>query len=418
MKRILSLLLLLSVTALYSQEKITQDLVLVKKKKPAKKKQIAFRPKYNTSLSFESKDKSFSTRMGGRIMVDHAVLFENRDLENNFSTEQASSATAFRRIFLFTSGVLYDNVHYMIQTDLTNGRVALRDAYLGLNDLPVIGNIRVGQMKEPFRFESLNSSNYLTFLERSLGHTFIPLRNNGVLLFNEFAENNLGAQLGFFRNASGTTGNDEEANGGYAITGRVNGNPYQNEEKNQCLHLGLAYTYRKPKTDSYRIRTIPEANLSLINYIDTGDITNVNQVKMINGELVLRGGPFTVQSEYTYGEVNTDILDYNFNTYYGQVSYMLTGEHKKLHTFYDGYARLKPTNNYGKDGFGAWELAARVSQSDLNTINVNGGEQMNYTFGVNWYLNPLTKFMFNYVNAQVKDLGSLNVLQFRAQVNF
>jgi len=40
------------------------------------------------------------------------------------------------------------------------------------------------------------------------------------------------------------------------------------------------------------------------------------------------------------------------------------------------------------------------------------------TGGLNWYLNPATKVAFNYVYADVKNIGKANIFQMRFQIAF
>ena len=68
---------------------------------------------------------------------------------------------------------------------------------------------------------------------------------------------------------------------------------------------------------------------------------------------------------------------------------------------------------------GALELAARYSSMDLS--EANGGILNDITLGLNWYLNPSTRIMFNYVMG-VADVNSEdineNTLQMRMQIDF
>jgi phosphate-selective porin OprO/OprP len=50
-------------------------------------------------------------------------------------------------------------------------------------------------------------------------------------------------------------------------------------------------------------------------------------------------------------------------------------------------------------GSGAWELTARWSFVDLNDKNIRGGNINDITLGVNWFMNPYTKLVFNYIHA-------------------
>ena len=79
---------------------------------------------------------------------------------------------------------------------------------------------------------------------------------------------------------------------------------------------------------------------------------------------------------------------------------------------------MKPKKNFGSDGGGAWELALRYSSIDLNDGDVTGGKMNDITFGINWYLNPATRMMLNYVYSDVEDLGKASIIQTRFQIDF
>ena len=145
--------------------------------------------------------------------------------------------------------------------------------------------------------------------------------------------------------------------------------------------MGVGISHRKADSKEFRVRSRPEAHLSSERYISTGTIEDVDNVNLANFEAVFVAGPFSFQGEYLTTKVNTgnaSVVDnYNFNSYYGQVSYFLTGESKNYKNSYAGFDRVKPKNNFGGDnnGAGAWEIALRYSTSDLNSEDISGGEQ-------------------------------------------
>ena len=69
-----------------------------------------------------------------------------------------------------------------------------------------------------------------------------------------------------------------------------------------------------------------------------------------------------------------------------------------------------------------WELAARYSYLTLNDHNIHGGRLVDLTLGVNWYLNPNLRVMWNYVWADAshrfRDGGESNAFQWRIQLAF
>ncbi|MBL4887062.1 MAG: hypothetical protein JKZ03_01085 [Flavobacteriaceae bacterium] len=378
--------------------------------------------KWDNGFKLESQDKAFKLKFGGRVMVDHASFSQNDALDATFGPLETENGTEIRRGRFFISGLIYQNIEFKIDVDLTGGKTTLKDAYIGIKDIPVIGNLRIGSVKEPFGIEVLTSSKYISLMERALPISFTPVRNSGIILFNDFLNKRLSAQFGAFRNAD-ANGNDIAANDGYSITTRVTGLAINNTEKKQLLHLGIGYSFRKKDTKEYKISSRPEAHLGP-KYISTGTLRNVDDTQLFNIGAAFVSGSFSFQTEFINAKINTGNLSpvngYSFSSYYGQVSYFLTGESKRYKSSYSGFDRIKPKKNFsGKNsGPGAWEVAFRYSTSDLNSKDVFGGEQDNITLGVNWYLNPATRIMLNHVWADIKGLGNAAILQARVQVDF
>ena len=76
---------------------------------------------------------------------------------------------------------------------------------------------------------------------------------------------------------------------------------------------------------------------------------------------------------------------------------------------------------------GAWEIAVRYDTIDLNDGPISGGEADQITLGLNWYLNPNTRIMWNYVMADMSNLDDgtpggldtdVNVFEMRFQIDF
>ncbi len=87
---------------------------------------------------------------------------------------------------------------------------------------------------------------------------------------------------------------------------------------------------------------------------------------------------------------------------------------------------MKPKNNAFKDGgWGAWEVGVRVSNLDFSDDAVSSsyrGELDNWTLGLNWYLNPNMRIMWNYVDTELdRDYCSKNdasAFMTRFQIDF
>jgi phosphate-selective porin OprO/OprP len=72
--------------------------------------------------------------------------------------------------------------------------------------------------------------------------------------------------------------------------------------------------------------------------------------------------------------------------------------------------------NLKNGNLGAWELVARYSDINLNyqqgaggtapgAAAIRGGEETNWTLGLNWYPNTITRFMLDYANVKIDRLS-------------
>jgi len=338
------------------------------------------------------------------------------------------------------SGDLYERIQFKAQYDFAANSPGddsgkFKDAYIALNDIPYVGQVKVGHFKEPFSLEELTSSKYITFMERALPNVFSPGRNMGVQVSNTALEDRIRWAAGAFKTVDDwPSDNDSDEDQGWAWTGRVSGVPWYADDGRKLLHLGASYTHRNPD-GNIRYRQRPEAHLAnryvdtrgfdLVNNRRAGDI-RADAVDVYDLESALVIGPWSLQGEYMKSEVDSTFAgDLDFDSYYIQTSYFLTGENRRYKLSEGAFDRVKPKRNFGwgeDAGPGAWELALRYSSIDLNSGEaVRGGEEDNITAAVNWYLNPNTRVMLNYIKADINhDLydDDVDIVQMRFQIDF
>ena len=212
-----------------------------------------------------------------------------------------------------------------------------------------------------------------------------------------------------FREADGF---GEGAGSDYNFTARVTAVPWQDEDG--LLHLGIAYSYKNASSVSYDAR--PESHLA-IKLVDTGDIVADN-ASLLGLEAAILLGALSVQGEYMVATPDLAAgSDPDLTGYYIAASYFLTGEQRNYKAAKGAFGRVKPSENLGA-GSGALEIAARLSNVDLSDKAVAGGELDDVTLGVNWYLNPNTRIMANYVAADLDGVGDVNVIETRFQIDF
>ncbi|MFD1616378.1 OprO/OprP family phosphate-selective porin [Gelatiniphilus marinus] len=372
----------------------------------SQEEKLKFKTKWDNGLKIESTDENFKLKFGGRLMADYSLFHQNQELNNTFGKLEITDAMEIRRSRLFASGSIYKNTAFKLQIDFTHKKVTLKDVYIHFKNIPIIGNFQVGHFKEPFRLESLTTNKYIMFIERAFPTDFTHERSDGIMIFNDFLNNRLSAQLGYFK---------PKDNVGRAVTGRVTGLLINNEPNNNVLHVGAGFSHRK--TESFSISAKP-AHLAL-EYINTNDITNVKHVNLLSLESAYIQNSFSLQGEYISSQVKTNLDTYSFSSYYGQASYFLTGESRNIASSYHGFGRVKPSKPFGENGgLGAWEVALRFASANLDSKTIFGGKQENVTLGITWYLNSATRIKLNNVLANVKGAGKANVFQVRFQIDF
>ena len=363
----------------------------------------AFKTEWDNGYKLTSSDDEHSIKFGGRIMYDYAI----------WNTGDVTySGTEFRRVRLFNSGKVYGNINYKLQFDFAGEGVSFKDVYVELA-LPYVGNLKLGHFKEPFRLEALTSSKYITFMERGLPIAFSPERNVGFMLYDSFMDDKISIQVGLFREAS--SGDDKKIDDVNNISARLTFLPINDGDK--LLHLGVGLSNRNNSDSTYSVSTRPENHLGT-KLLDM-DLDNVIGMNLIGAEMAFVLGSFSVQGEYVINAVET-LEDYSFSAYYCQVSYFLTREKRKYKSSLAGFDRVKPNSNMKEGGgWGAFELAARYSSMDLS--EAHSGTLNDITLGLNWYLNPCTRVMFNYVMGTLDydDTATIeNTLQCRMQIDF
>lgn len=158
-------------------------------------------------------------------------------------------------------------------------------------------------------------------------------------------------------------------------------------------------------------------------FVDTGLIA-ADTINLFAFELAGTYRSWHAQSEVIYSQVDqAGGPSLTFPGAYAQVGCFLTGESRPYNGKAGVLGRIKPRCSVGNEGgIGAWEIAARWSTLDLTDENINGNRLNNISGGVNWYLNPFTKFQFNYIHAMldspVYGSSDADVLAMRAQVDF
>lgn len=362
-----------------------------------------FRVHWKEGLCLDSNNGDFKLKFGGRIQNDFAWFSEGDDIKNIPINSQ--DGTEFRRARLYIGGTIYEDFEFKAQYDFAGSSHKIKDMYIAANNVPVVGQIKVGHFKEPFSLENLTSSKDIGMMERNLSTAFAPGYGTGIGIANSAYDKHLAYAAGIFRH-SDSQGAGASDSGGVDITGRISGVPIWDAEGERYLHLGLGLSHLDVDSDGeYDLDSSAEAHLAedlvMINMVD------VDSVDMIGLEVAYAQGTLHLQSEYIFTCVGGEsgIEDADFSGYYVQVGYFLTGEHKNYKLGKGVFDKIRPNNNFtlSEGGTGAWEVLVRYSNLDLEDGSYAGGELSDITLGINWYLNPNMKVMLNYVHGELED---------------
>ena len=360
--------------------------------------------------------------------------FFDQDAVNRATVGNAVDGADFRRARLSAKGAVTETVNYFMQMDFAFfGRPTFTDVWLEHADVPGLGSFRVGQWKQPFSLEVVSSFRYTTFMERSLlFQPFTPFRHLGAGFYNHSENLRWTWAASGFRSGQDQFGNSASNGGGWGTAERITWLPWYDEasEGRGYLHFGLGHFFSVPPDRINNFRTIPELFIGQQNsvpngnqqpvpgnvsgtpfFLQTGNLA-INEFNVIGVEKLFVHGPFSWQSEGMVTLVDrvagpTATLP----GFYSQVGWFLTGEHRPYDRNSGAIDRVIPFENFfcvrtedGRPctGIGAWEVAFRASYLDFsavdNVVAGTGGHMFDTTAGVNWYWNPYTKFVANWVH--------------------
>jgi phosphate-selective porin OprO/OprP len=421
---------------------------------------------FGYGLAFTSSDGSFKTHIGGLVQLDAIGYSPNTPGITSIPDGAGlQDSVSFRRLRFRAEGIMYDDIDWVSEfdfamalqnTDQLNAaaqNVGLRSfptgvgvqagntinviqpttVFLTFKDIPVVGNIRVGNQQNWISLEHIESVYFLDFMERApIMDAFSGPNNNGyapgISVFNNTPDKMAGLQLGVYKNNLYDSGNTFDIGDAWVYGGRGFWTPWFDEESNgrNLLHLGVGSEYRTfnknvsatTAFDNVRVRSQGDlrnaASTLDPNFADTGNFYATSQV-VLNPELAFQWGPLLVQAEYSaswfYGalpakNVTTSLGSVFVEGGYVETLYFLTGENRFYNRQLGTFGRTIPRNNANfKEGtWGAWQVGLRYDWLDLNSGTlVNGGNASNITVGLNWFLNPNARFQFNCVVSWVNN---------------
>ncbi len=335
----------------------------------------------------------------GLVQFDGAAFFGADDW-----MDELGNNALMRRGRLGLRGAIDDRWSGRVLFEYSSGSVKLRDALLAYKN----GDFRIrgGNFKEDFSIDQCTSAGNLIALEAPMVVTALtPDRHLGVDV--RWRHNWIYASAGtFFRKLGGPTLPEEAGvDQGMSYTGKLVFNPFWRSE-DYGLHLGGGLSYRTPKTDGdaydgFRYSSTNSSSVNLRAYLDTGPHSEVTTYEILwNAEFAGYWRGLRVQGEYIV--MNNalkvglpepyDVIDtYSFGGWYAMASYLIFGGRQHYDASNAGFGAPSLGRSWGDI-----ELVGRYDYLDLNDQDILGGTGQNFTFGVNYYVNPNVKFQLNY----------------------
>lgn len=340
-------------------------------------------PKVDTKggIKVTSADGKFEAQLGGRIHFDGYAF--DRDIVSTTGT------TEFRRARLTLSGKAY-GWDYKMEQDFAAGSNldGLRDLYIS----KAFGKNRVtiGHFKPYRAMEELTSSNEILMMERPFasatglfnGRQFqqgIGYQYSGANYTASFAGFNL-------RSAAGAR------NEGMGASGRVTFAPVNSEQS--TLHFGAWASSENLNLGSpdlsasaaYAGRRGPSQTIATVTGASGDSMTAVGV------EAAGSFGPLFFQGEYATADFGRPVGgDHEVETWYVQGAWIING-----HRAYKAATGVFGAPKYVDKGI--WELTARYDS--IENKDILNREAKSMILGVNYYLNPAMRLMFNYTRGE------------------
>lgn len=415
----------------------------------------ALTAKWNNGLELQSKNKDFKVHVGGRTQLDTSFFNGDQYLEvpsslggingslSGGGSQPLTDSIQFRRARLRVDGTMYEQIDFAFEYEFLNDvsvasptatsnalattAPAATDLWVNFNSLPILGNIKVGNQKNPIGMEHIQSSRFLDFIERSFNQDLFygPFNNGfspGLMAWDMLLDDRATYSAGVFaaNMNSGTNIFGYGLNNEWVYSFRGTLLPYYETDGRYLVHIGSSYEHRAADDGHVRIRTRgnirngPPGPFNAV-YADTTYLQAENQ-DLLNLEAATVWGPWMLQAEYcfsyTYDAVQTVNVAAPVNRGtvvshggYIEMLYFLTGEHRAYSKERGAFDRVVPFANSFRvlghnggicQGWGAWQVGIRYDHADLNNAGINGGMLDAVTLGVNWFFNPNSKLQFNW----------------------
>lgn len=369
---------------------------------------------FKDGLTFEDGSGNWKLQINGRGQLDYRTFDPTAWKDDVFSIRRARLGGTFS--FLKDYAVRVEG-EYANDNTGAKATTALTYAYLDFNRWKGV-RLRAGQFKPFFGLERAYSTNFTDFTELSLatsnGSIFTSTYDRGVMVFGDpLPWLNYNVYV-----VNGTGQNNDDANDGKDLGGRVNANFARLAGiGNAVIHVGASAS----TGDLGRTSLSQSTESNGAQFFRVNDLPSNSDRDRWGVETALAYGPVKFQAEYIdanfEGVKGATPYDNDITAWYADFNWLVTGE--SWADAYKGgvFGRVRPMRNFAsKDGWGAFELGLRYSRFDasdfrdmLASPSANASEAQAWTVGAKWILNPNARMVLNYMRTDFDAPAELTI---------
>jgi phosphate-selective porin OprO/OprP len=425
--------------------------------------------------TFATADGAFTASLRGQLQLDTAAYFQaapgpiatdlRRDgpaLGSSATNVDAAHArdlkdgTFWRRARLGFEGTAYSDFEYRLLVDFGGSGVEnagqLYEAWAQYSGLRPF-HVRIGAWPQPIGLEDQMSTYAQLFMERpgmadvarnlAAGDTRIGA---GVFGYDNLwfvSADVTGRTIGVVNtgtfitsitpgSSSADVGTPQTFGDQLGFVGRAVATPFHGSDWRVNLGVHGSYVDRAGDTAgpgangliadtgfAVRLKDTPELRVDGTQFIDTGSIP-AHSAGTLGVEAAVQKGPLFVEGEAERVHVDRadGVASPTFGGWYVEGSWLITGESRLYNASsaaFDGPTVAHPVSL--KDhGWGAWELALRYSDANLDfhpglagqpppADGIRGGDQQVFSAGLNWYFNQVFHMQFDVDEVRIARLS-------------
>ncbi len=388
-------------------------------------------------FGIESADGQFKFKLSGLLQADHRLAIDDDDLQSN-------DGYLLRRVRPTFQGTLFGKYDFRFTPDFAPAAANVQDAFINARFQPWFA-VQAGKFKVPVSLERLQSGSDIRFTERSyVSNALLPNRDIGVQIHGNVLDDKLSYAFGSFNGVAdgGSSSSNNDNNVDREWAARVFVTPFKGDDSLLSgLGFGIAGTtsdYSGSTLLGHQYKTPGQVNFFTYNAAVNGD----GRQNRISPQFNYYAGPFGLIGEYA--RVSHDVArgarsdKLSHDAWQLATTYVLTGED-------NSFRSISPKQNFewGKDGWGAFEIGLRYSQITIDDKAFEGAGAVRYAgaaganglnttekaqswaASLNWYLNKNLKLQSTYEHtnfdsaiAGIQDREDEKVLFTRFQIAY